>query len=82
MHDIQARKLLSSLVSAVADPGTSERGPRNMKYKLPHTAAIFFGLFLQARGGGMAPLPPPPPPADPLLECGKQGSQCLYSCKV
>ena len=31
-----------------------------MKYKTPHSAAIFLGLFLQARGGGMAPLPPPP----------------------
>ena len=36
----------------VADPETSERGrPRNMKYKPLRAAAIFFGLFSQARGG-------------------------------
>ena len=29
-----------------------EGGPRNMKYKPLRMAAILFGLFLQARGGG------------------------------
>ena len=54
---------------AVADPETSERGgPRNMKYKTPCVEVIFFfGLFLQAGGGGHGPLGPPP--LDPLLVC-------------
>ena len=30
-----------------------------MKYKPPHLVAIFLGLFLLGRGGGMAPLAPP-----------------------
>ena len=47
-------------MQAVADPETSEGGPRNMKYKLPPGGGhLSFGLFLQARGGGMAPLAPP-----------------------
>ena len=38
-------------VSTVADPETSERGgPRNMKYKPPRLAAIFFDLFVLGRG--------------------------------
>ena len=52
-----------STVATVADPETSERGPRNMKYKLPCPAAIFFGPIITGRGV-MAPLPPP---LDPLL---------------
>ena len=44
--------------NSVADLETSDRGPRNMKYKPLHAVAIFFGLFLQAKGGGgMAPPP-------------------------
>ena len=36
-------------------------GPRNMKYKAPRTAAIFFWpIFLQAGGGGHGLLGPPP----------------------
>ena len=50
---------ITRALTPVADPETSERGgPRNMKYKPPHTAAISFGLFLQARGGD-GPLGPP-----------------------
>ena len=30
-----------------------------MKYEQPRTEAIFFGLFLQAREGGLSPLAPP-----------------------
>ena len=42
-----------------------EGGPRNMKYKPPHSAAIFFcPIFTGRGGGGMAPLAPP---LDPLL---------------
>ena len=37
-----------------------EGGPRNMKYKPPCLAAIFFGLFLQAKGGAWPPWAPPP----------------------
>ena len=46
----------------VADPETSERGgARNMKYKPPHAAAIYFmTIFYRQRGAAMAPLPPPP----------------------
>ena len=63
-------------MEAVADPETLEGGARNMKYKPPHMVTIFFwpifyrpgggamalflAYFLQARGGGMAPLAPPP----------------------
>ena len=40
-------------------------GPRNMKYKGPPMAAIFFMTsFNRDRGGGMAPLAPP---LDPQL---------------
>ena len=28
--------------NTVADPESSEGGPRNLKYKLPHLAAIFY----------------------------------------
>ena len=64
-RSICSQWVLCPFCAAVADPETSERGgPRNMKYKLRRAAAIFFGLFLQARGG-MAPLAP----LDPLL-CG------------
>ena len=45
-------------VRSVADPETSERGPRNMKYKPLHSAAIFFAYFSKL-GGGMVPLGPP-----------------------
>ena len=45
-----------------------EGGPRNMKYKLPRTAVIFFGLFFQAGGGGGHG-----PPLDPLLIGGGGG---------
>ena len=41
-----------------------EGGPRNMKYKPPCSAAIFFGLFVQAGGGGAWP---PWSTLDPLL---------------
>ena len=47
----------NTVLYTVADPETLERGPRNMKYKSPHSAAIFLGLFLLGRGG----LAPPPP---------------------
>ena len=41
-------------VRSVADPETSEGGgARNMKYKLPHVAAIFFLAYF-------GPLAPPP----------------------
>ena len=46
---------------SVAYPETSERGgARNMKYKPPGTAAIFFYLFFTGRGGVAWPpwLPP------------------------
>ena len=45
---------------AVADLETLERGggPRKMKYKPPHSAAIFFWPIFTRRGGGMAPLDP------------------------
>ena len=48
----------------VADPETSEGGPRNMTYKPPHAAAIFFWPIFYRPGGG-----PWPPwlPLDPLL---------------
>ena len=35
-------------------------GARNMKYKPPRMAAIFFGSIFTGWGGGMAPLAPPP----------------------
>ena len=37
-----------------------EGGPRNMKYKPLHSAAIFFWPIFTGQGGGMAPLAPPP----------------------
>ena len=41
-----------------ADPETSEGGPRNMKYKPPCAAAIFFWpIFYRPGGGGHAPPP-------------------------
>ena len=50
---------------AVADPETSERGgPRNIKYKPPRIAAIFFLTYFYRPGGGAWP---PWPPPDPLL---------------
>ena len=51
--------------TSVADPETSERGgPRNMKYKPLHAAAILFWPIFTGQGGAMAPLAPP---LDPLL---------------
>ena len=37
-------------------------GARNMKYKGPSMAAIFFMTSFNKDGGGMAPWPPPPDP--------------------
>ena len=36
-----------------------EGGPRNMKYKPPHSVAIFLWPIFTGQGGGMAPLAPP-----------------------
>ena len=56
-----------AVITTVADPETSEGGgPRNMKYKAPRTAAIFFWPIFYRPGGG-GPWPPWPPPLDPLL---------------
>ena len=64
-----------TVVQTVADPETSERGgARNMKYKMLCWVAIFFDLFLQAKGGGggYGPLGRPPRSAtartDPLRD--------------
>ena len=35
-----------------------EGGPRSIKYKSPHSAAMFSAYFT-VQGGGMAPLAPP-----------------------
>ena len=47
---------------SASDPAWSEGGgPRNMKYKGPPMAAIFFMTsFNRDRGGAMAPSAPPP----------------------
>ena len=61
----RARPMFSSVIYAVADPETSERGGQET-WNISHRGwwPSFFGLFLQAGGGGgMAPLPP----LDPLL---------------
>ena len=45
----------------VADPETSEGGgSRNMQYKPPRVAAIFFWPIFYRPGGGHGPLGPPP----------------------
>ena len=49
----------------VADPETSERGARNMKYKPPHAAAIYFWPIFYRPERGAWPLWPP---KDPLLK--------------
>ena len=64
---------------SVAYPETSERGgARNMKYKPPGTAAIFFYLFFTGRGGGWhGPLGSP---LDPLLCMMSQRITDSYQC--
>ena len=53
--------IAKTITNPVADPETPEGGgPRNMKYKPPCAAAIFFWpIFYRPGGGAMAPLAPP-----------------------
>ena len=56
LADMYTYSILGARVPVV-DPETLGRGgARNMKYKPPHLAAIFFGLFLIGRGSH-GPLP-------------------------